>query len=494
MNKLSSFLFGLTFSLALTSSVCGQTPLPVKQFLSSPEMRGASFSFLAKDVHTGEILYGYDQDRSLSPASVMKLVTTATALELLGEDFRFETKIEYDGEVENGILHGNLYIHGGGDPTLGSSFFAEDRNAYRPDNNTFLPQWIDALTKAGIRKINGDVISDESIFDNEGVSRKWVYEDLGSYYGMGCYGISVFDNQYRLVLRTGKPGDKPTIQYITPAIEGMHFNNYLTTANVSSDSSYIMGMPFAKERYLYGTVPAGKDGFVLKGDLPDPALFMAEYVTAGLMKVGLEVTGHPSCFRILNQKGGFPSGERKSLCTTYSPALYEIAGVTNEVSHNLYADALLKTIGLSYPVQNDEIISSFDRGVNVLLKHWQDKGLDTSTLKLYDGSGLAVTDKLTAGFICDVLTYMKTTSLVGESYITGIPRAGKEGSVRNFLKGTHLEGKARLKSGSMTGVKSYAGYIEKDGRIVAVALIVNSYAGDGRPVTKAIEKLLLSLF
>lgn len=494
MNKIYIILFSLAFSLCSATPIRGQSPLPVKRFLTSPELEGASLSLLVKDVKSGEVVYSHDSNRSLTPASVMKLVTTATALELLGKDYRFETILEYDGEIRNGVLHGNLYIRGGGDPTLGSSFFAADRNTYHPDNNTFLPEWVDALTKAGIHTINGSVISDERIFDNEGVSRKWVYEDLGSYYGMGCYGISVFDNQYKLVLRTGAIGGKPTVKHTLPTVEGLRFHNYLTAANVNSDSSYIMGMPLVKERYLYGVVPAGRESFILRGDIPDPALFMAEYVTTGLFRAGFEITGSPTCFRLLEEKGVGSSGTRTRLYVTYSPTLAEIAGVTNEVSHNLYADALLKTLGLAYPAKANEVVSSYDRGVKVLLQYWKGKGLNTSALQLYDGSGLAVTDKLTTAFICDLLVYMKKESAVGDVYINGIPRAGMEGSVRNFLKGSRLQGVSRLKSGSMTGVKAYAGYVEKDGRTFAVALMVNTYPGEGRKVTKSVEQMLLSLF
>lgn len=494
MNKIYLILFFLTFSLCFSFQSHGQVPLPVKRFLALPELRGASFSLLAKDIENGEILYQYNSDKSLTPASVMKLVTTATALEILGEDFRFETTLEYDGEIRNGILHGNLYIRGGGDPTLGSSFFAEERSTYHPDNNTFLPQWIDALTKAGIHTINGSVISDERIFDQEGISRKWVYEDLGSYYGMGCYGISVFDNQYKLVLRTGMAGETPSIKHTLPAIEGLQFRNHLTAANIRTDSSYILGMPFIKERYLYGVVPAGKENFILRGDIPDPALFLAEYVTSGLLNAGFEITGSPSCFRLLAEKGNSPSGKRTRIHVTHSPTLAEIAGVTNRVSHNLYAEALLKTVGLTYQTGQNEVISSFDRGVKALLQYWKEKGLNTSSLQLYDGSGLAMTDKLNASFICDLLVYMKKQSTVETAYFNGIPRAGIDGSVRNFLKGSHLQGVSRLKSGSMTGIKAYAGYITKGDRTFAVALMVNSYPGEGRRVTKAVEQMLLSLF
>lgn len=494
MNKLYLILFSLIFCISSVTSVQNKPVQPIKRFLDLPELKGASFSLLAKDVKSGKEVFSYDPDRLMTPASVLKLVTTATALEVLGKDFRFETGLAYDGEIINGVLHGNLYIQGGGDPTLGSSFVADDQEVFLPDGNTFLPFWIEVLTKAGIHTIKGQVVADERIFDNEGLSRKWVYEDLGSYYGAGCYGLSVFDNQYKLILRTGPVGGNPMIKHTVPEIDGLQFKNSLKSANVSTDSTYILGMPFVNERYLYGVVPSGKESYTLRGDIPDPPLFLAQYVTKGLLQAGIDVTGNPTCFRLLAEQGNIPSGERIKLCVIHSPALAEIASVTNRVSHNLYADALLKMLGVATPVWSKDPVSSFDRGVKRILDFWKEEGIETSNIQLYDGSGLAMADKVTATFICDLLIYMMNESKTGESFMNGIPRVGIEGSVRNFLKGSKLQGKARLKSGSMSGVKAYAGYIEKNGHTYAIALIVNSYPGEGRLVTKAIEQMLLSLF
>lgn len=494
MNKIYAFLFGLALGFPVASFSSAQVPQPVKRFLSAPELNGASFALAAKDTGSGDLIYRYDEGKSLTPASVMKLVTTATALDLLGSDFRFETVLEYDGKIEQGVLRGNLYIRGGGDPSLGSAFFADDRNAYHPDDNAFMPQWIEALTKAGIHTVNGRVIADERVFDSVGVSGKWMVEDLGNYYAAGSYGLSVFDNRYSLLFRSGSPGEKLKIKQTVPTIEGLRFHNNLTAASIRSDSAYISGMPFANERYLHGVVPAGRENYILRGDIPDPALFLAEYTTEKLVQAGFEITGKPTCCRLLAEKGTVSSEKRTPVCVTLSPRLAEIAGVTNEVSHNLYADALLKTVGLRYQPQHRELISSAERGVKVVLDHWRKKGLDTSALKLYDGSGLAATDKVTAAFICDLLLYMSKESSAAEAFMQGIPRVGADGSVRNFLKGSQLQGRASLKSGGMGGVRAYAGYIRKDNRTYAVALIVNNYAGESRLVTKEIEKLLLSLF
>ena len=464
-----------------------QTPAPVKWLLQAPYMRGASFSLVVKDVQEGRTVYSYDTDRLQSPASVLKTVATATALEILGEDYRYPTTLEYDGILENGTLEGNLYIKGSGDPSLGSSHFA-------PGQNKFLSTWIAALQKAGIKHITGSVISDESIFDTEGVSIKWLREDMGNYYAPGSYGISIFDNMYKLSLQTGAAGTRPVLKGTEPDIPFIRFKNYLKTALVSSDSAYIIGAPLDDVRYLYGVLPANREAYVLKGDIPDPALYLARYLTDQLQQKGIRVDGSPSCYRIEVEENRWKKGERKEIVTTYSPTLREIASVCNHVSHNLYADALVKTVGLQYKPRRNEMISSFGRGVQVVKEYWEKKGLDVFPLRMNDGSGLAPADKVSAGFMGELLVYMATESAVSDAFIASLPQAGIEGSVRNFLKGSKLQGKARLKSGGITGVRSYAGYITKDGKTYAVAVFSNNYSCPMSRMTGALEKLLLQLF
>ncbi|MDR0749026.1 MAG: D-alanyl-D-alanine carboxypeptidase/D-alanyl-D-alanine-endopeptidase [Tannerellaceae bacterium] len=484
----------LCLCLCLLPALAAQDQ-PVKQLLKIGTMRGASFSLMVKDVGSGEALYEYDADRELTPASVLKLVTSAAALELLGEDYRYETALEYDGKIVNGTLEGNLYIRGSGDPTLGSSHFAENRSGYTPDRNTFMPQWIQAVAKAGIRRIAGAVIADESIFDTEGISMKWVHEDMGSYYGAGSYGISVFDNLYRLYLNTGVAGSTPEIVETAPAMPAIHFHNYLKAASVKTDSCYIVGAPFANDRYLYGVIPAGKERFPIRGDIPDPALFLAQYTSDCLRKEGIDVEGTPTCYRILSAGNNWPTGERKALLTTCSPTLREIVRIVNERSHNLFADALLKTLGLQYKGKPGEVISSMGKGVEVVKAYWRERGLDVSSLRMYDGSGLAAADKVTASFVCRLLCYMMgSQARQPDAFLASLPKAGLEGSAANFLKGSPLQGKALLKSGGMSGVRSFAGYVTKDGRQYAVAVFVNNYSGESRLMLRNLEKLFVSLF
>ncbi|MBR5298397.1 MAG: D-alanyl-D-alanine carboxypeptidase/D-alanyl-D-alanine-endopeptidase [Parabacteroides sp.] len=482
-NKILSFCFLIFFQWMFLNA---QNLTSIEQLLQSSYMRGASFSLIIKDLQTGENVYAYDIDRQLSPASVLKIVATSTALDILGEDYRFPTSLQYDGSIKDGILDGNLYIKGSGDPSLGSSHFA-------PNEKLFLNNWITALQKKGITQINGSIISDESIFDTEGASVKWLREDMGNYYAPGCYGLSVFDNLYKLSFRTGAVGTSPTILGTFPDVSFIQFKNYLKTVLATSDSAYIIGAPLESVRYLYGTLPANREQYVIKGDIPDPALFLAQYLTSQLQKKGIQVKGLPSCYRLEMEHNRWTNRERQTIITTYSPPLREIVRICNHVSHNLYADALLKTVGLRYKPNKNEVISSFGRGIAFIKSYWKEKGLDVFSLKMNDGSGLAPTNKISAAFMGDLLVYMANQSKASDAFISSLPEAGVEGSVRTFLKETPLQGRAFLKSGGITGVRCYAGYIRKEQKNYAVAVLSNNYSCSMRQMTKDLEKLLVQL-
>lgn len=482
----------LLCTFIVSTQLLAQIPQPIRQLLNTEAMKGATFSLAVKEVQSGATLYEYDVNREVIPASVLKTVTTATALEILGESFRFPTTIAYDGKIEGGVLQGNLYIIGSGDPTLGSEHFSENRNSFFEQKNSFIPLWIKAIKEQGIHTVTGSVISDESIFDTEGVSPKWLREDMGNYYGAGSYGLAVFDNQYKLTLRGGSQGSTPVISGMQPEISSIRFHNYLKTATVSTDSAFILGSPFSNDRYLYGVVPANRGQVTLKGDIPDPALFLAEYLTTCLREEKITVAGNPTCHRILSEEGKWNTTKRHEITTTYSPTIKEIITITNNASHNLFADALVKYLGLSYQAKSGEVISSFGKGVAVVKAYWESKGMDTSSLQMYDGSGLAPTDKVTAALISDILVYMASAS--PQIFLQSLPQVGIEGSVRNFLRGSKLQGKARLKSGGMSRVRCYAGYVNHNGKQYAVALFANNYNCEGREIIQAMERLVLNLF
>ena len=192
----------------------------------------------------------------------------------------------------------------------------------------------------------------------------------------------------------------------------------------------------------------------------------------------------------MKEEKHWPTDKRVELVTTWSPPLSELIRVTNFASHNLFADALLKTLGRQYPLKEGERISYFSRGVEIVRRYWKERGVDTSTLWIHDGSGLAMADKISAAFLIGVLERMADNDV----FVASIPKAGISGSVRNFLKKTKLEGVARLKSGSMSRVRCYAGYVDYGKKRYAVALFVNNHALTSSQINQRIERILLETF
>lgn len=481
MKKLLTIFASFLILFNIHFSALADTPQCVKDLMLTNSMKNADFAMIVKDLKSRETIYGYNINKGMIPASTLKIITTSTALELLGPDYRYETILQHDGEVKNGVLYGNIYIKGSGDPTLGSEHFENQME--------FLDNWIEAIRNLGIKEVMGSVIADESIFDNQGIHSKWLAEDLGLYYGAGSYGINVFDNMYKLYLKSGASGNKPIIYKTIPEMK-LNFINTLTTEDNACGTT-IFGIPFSNERYLNGSLSPNSSKVVC-GYIPDPALYTADLLTNKLKNADIYVNGEPTCIRLLSQSGSVLPQKRQNIVTIYSPTLDKIIETTNLVSHNLYADALLKTIGTLHSKEN-ESLTSFDKGVEVLKKFWKERGINCSTF-LYDGSGLAATNRVTAEFVNEILKYMATTSIYSEQFMNSLPTAGVNGNVKNFLHDTCLQGNAKIKSGSMSGVRCYAGYIRREDKEYTVGIFANNYHCKPVEINKAIEGILLNLF
>lgn len=490
MRKMFSFFtaFLLLFNGVL---IFAKTPECVTKLMQADFMKNADFSLLIKDINSGEIIYDYNINGNMTPASVLKIATTAAALELFGDDYRYKTSLQYDGEIKNDVLNGNIYINGSGDPTLGSKHFDPKAN--------FLSEWTEAIKKLGIKKITGSIISDESIFDYQGINPKWEFEDLGLGYAAGSYGINIFDNSYELNLKSGEVGTKPVLVSAFPEVELDFINNIIVSDRPTCVT--VFGIPFSNKRYLSGSM-LPNSSCKIYGDIPDPALYLSNLLKKHLENIGIEIGIPSTCSRILTQSGKrLVSKERITIVETYSPKMSEIVKVTNTLSCNLFADALLKTIGNLY-LKTEETLTSFGKGISVLTSLWKSKGIDC-TLILYDGSGLAPVNKVNAVFISEILQYMATKSVYSRVFYDSLPSVGQQGTVKNLLHNTCLKGTARLKSGSMSNVRCFAGYIDAklvdaeknnfDGRYIIV-IFANNYHCNDRKINEEIEKIFLNLF
>ncbi len=467
MKKLNVIISLLLFSILTFAKS------PLDGLVNNSLLQNANISLLVRDVATNTTVCEYHSKNSVVPASTMKLVTTATALELLGADFRFQTRLEVDGKVTaDGVLNGNLYIRGGGDPTLGSEKLGD---------TTFLVKWVEAIKNRGIRKINGRVIADAGLFDDEGVNPKWTWEDMGNYYAAGIYGISYLDNTYRLVLRSGSVGTTPTVLRVVPEIANLKIDNRLMSSSISFDSAYFYGAPHSDYRTVIGEIPANRAEFVTKGDIPNPALLLAQHFSDRLIQNDVAVRDLPT-------DSIDRASERTTIYTHDSPPLSEIITETNVRSNNLYAECVFKYLAL----QNKAVATNAE-AVQGIKAFWKSKGLSVDQLFMYDGSGLSPSDAVSAQFFVELLSYMQTKSLNKDVFFRSLPVAGENGTLKSFLLKTPLQGKVHAKSGTISRVKSYAGYIDNKGKQLVFALLINNPNGSSKAVTRKMEEFLLQV-
>ncbi|MDR0505612.1 MAG: D-alanyl-D-alanine carboxypeptidase/D-alanyl-D-alanine-endopeptidase [Dysgonamonadaceae bacterium] len=470
MKQKKYYLFVYCFVFSGIISLFAQTHPALTNFIQKENLRHAGIGFKAIDLTTGKTVAACNENMALIPASNIKIITTATALELLGEDFHFETPVFYDGAIRDSVLEGNLYIQGSGDPTLGSEFTDENKEF-------FLQKWCNDIWKAGIRNILGNVIVLDQLFGYEGISRKWLWEDLGSYYAPGIYGISIFDNYYKVYLRSYSPGEATSVLNTKPKMENITFINNITANAENMDKSLVSGIPFSGERYLHGTIPANMSSFAVKGDIPDPGLYLANSFAAHLQKKGIRIKGKATTFRLNPQ---MPETYSNILTSVQSPSLSKIIQVVNVKSNNHYAEHLFKLLTVAKEIN----ISAY----------WHGKGLDTLALFMHDGSGTSPLNAVSAGFLTDILVYMDKKKGVNGAFFKSLAIAGKEGTVASFLKTTPLAGMAHIKSGSITGVQAYSGYIENGNKRYAFSLIVNHFSGKRAALRKDMEQLLVEIF
>jgi D-alanyl-D-alanine carboxypeptidase/D-alanyl-D-alanine-endopeptidase (penicillin-binding protein 4) len=410
-------------------------------------MKTSSYGACIIDVKTGEIVAQHDMNRSLITASTMKIVTTATALALLGEDYRYKTLLEYEGEIKDGILYGNIFIKGGGDPSLGSNRFGANNSM-----SQVLARWGAEIKKLGITKIEGKIIGDASIFHSQSIPDNWPWADIGNYYGAGAVGLCLNENMYEIHLKTGKKQGEPVVlKYWDETMRDLQFVTEATTGEAGSgDNSYIYGAPYTTLRYIRGTLPPNESDFVIKGSIPDPV--------------------------------------RKTIFTQFSPPLRDIIHWTNQKSVNLFAECLLNTIGL---VKTG--LGSTKAGLAEVLKYWENKGIPTEGMFLQDGSGLSPNNTITPYQMATLLRKITQESYYG-AFLSSLPIAGESGTLASMCKDTPAEGRIQAKSGYMSRVRCYAGYATTlSGRRLAFAFFGNNYSDSPRKMKEKWEDLMIKL-
>lgn len=441
-----------------------------------PDTRDANMGVLICDYYTGDTIDSYRANSVIPPASTMKLLTTATALELCGEDYRIETPITYDGYIQNGTLYGNVYIEGRGDPTFGSRYVG---------NQAFLYHWAKELRQAGIKKIDGCVVGDASYFDGDALNPAWLWEDAGNYYAPGIFALSYVDNIMNIVLRSGPVGSIATVLNTTPNVPEIEFENHIRCTHITYDGAFVHGVPYSNRRYLVGSVPSNHQTFGVKGDLPNPSTILARDFTKVLTISGVQVAGEAT---YLTEKP-LNAAPRKHLFTYESEPMSEIIRHTNHESDNLYAEMLFRTLGSRYSIP-----CTIHNASEFIREFWKNRAVSFRSAKILDGCGLAPQNAISPAMYVQLLGYMYG-SKNKDVFVASLPCSGESGTLSSFLRNTPLHGKVCAKSGTIGGTKNYAGYIFlPDGRVWVFAVMVNSANCKTRKIQRVIEQYLLDVY
>jgi D-alanyl-D-alanine carboxypeptidase/D-alanyl-D-alanine-endopeptidase (penicillin-binding protein 4) len=480
-----TILILIFYCLASAQQKQSRLKTAVEQAATHPNLKQGHWSMYARNCQTGKVLVNVNSDKGLAPASNLKLLTSAVALDVLGPDFRMNTYLEYSGNIQpTGKLTGNIYIRGEGDPTLGSP---EMEQVFPLD--TLMALWVNQIKSLGIRSIQGGIVADDSYLDFVPTPDYWFWIDMGNYYGAGASGLCIHENLYYLFFKPGeKTGDPASIARVEPEVSELTFINHMRTGPAGSgDNGYIYHAPWQWLHQLEGTIPAGVKEFSIKGSLPDPAKFLAQYLNRKLTESGIDIQNPPQTVR------DHPDNtvRRTLFYTTSSPPLKDIIYRLNKKSINLYADQILKILGKRVKNQPDWE-SSFQ-----VVKSWLSaNNIPTGGLFLHDGSGLSWMNRITTLSFVTMLEVISRKSYFAEFY-NSLPVAGDStdiGTIKNFCKGTRAAGNLRAKTGGLERVRTHTGYVHtKKGELVCFSMMANDFTGSGKIVDLLHEKIMVQL-
>lgn len=446
----------LTAQMIFAQNIAQKLDKATKDLMGSSGAVSSSLSFYVSD-ENGNFIYEYNGNKGLSTASTQKIFTAAAALETLGRNFTYKTTSSYSGNISEGVLNGNIFISSNGDPTLGSWRY----EAYKPEN--FKAKLINAVKNAGITKISGDIVIDDTYFDHQTIPGGWPWDDLGNYYGAGIWSVNWRENQFDININGT---DFKSFSY---PLEGVKWLNDLK-AGGSSDQSLIFTAPHSDVALINGTLPAGKT-VTVSGSVPNPPLQLGMEVKQWLNESGIGFTGKVITNSRLQIEGKQPLEAPKNIILTYqSPTLDKIVYWFLRKSVNLYGEALIKTLG-----KEKKGNSSFKSGVAFLKEFWKAKGINEHMINFADGSGLSPQNYVAAKAQVQALLYAQKQPWF-ETYYDGFPIQD------NGMK---------MKSGTMKDTKSFAGYhTSKDGKKYVFSIIINNYQGSG---SSELQKILNAL-
>lgn len=445
----------------------------VDSVLSGSGLDSAHYGIKVVNLTTGKTLFERNENSSFIPASNTKLYTGAAAMKILGKDYKFKTRLAYRGEITpEGVLNGDLYIIGGGDPTLGSKYLFNRRfnmNSKATPGRIavqleFLDAWSQEVKKLGISRINGSILVDDSHFDriNPAINT-WEWMDISTDFGAPPSGAGILDNV--TLISFGR--DAKT--QVTPATSTVEVIN--RTKNGNSNKVIVASPPYGDTIVAVGEVNTSASKEV---PVPEPGLLLGDLFRKNLEKNGISTT---KSVEMVDSSSG-----SSVFFTYYSPDLERISLLMNSYSINLYAEAL--------KLESEKELAK--RRPISISRYWYEI-LKLQGFRIYDGSGLSRYSRVTPNNTIDLLSYMYSSEY-SEDYYNTLAVAGQRGTLEDF-KSAPLRNNFHGKSGTLTGIKSYSGYMKNSkGDMLAFSMMINLHGLSNHQITKKLEVIMGEMY
>ena len=462
-----------------TTPVTPRTPLEqlrqdITRTTQAPGVQRAVWGIAVHSLDRNERVFELQARTLLVPASVAKLAVVATAAEAVGWNYQFETSVRVVGSISDGVLTGDLVVVGSGDPTIGGRA-GED-----------LSSWIAALQAAGIRRIDGRIIGDDDAIEEPRPQLAWAWDDLG-YPAGALYGaLNYAENRMTVTVTPAPtPGASASVS-VEPLAASRSLANTIVTGNPGSAQQVWPeqrpGDPFLT---IAGTIPTGAPPLRLAVAVGNPTFWFASVLRNRLQMQGIDVTGEP--WDIDDVRPALDRAREQVLFTHRSKPLRDIVQPLLKESINLYAESVMRLNAA--PGQ----LATNDRALEGFTKRLTGWGIPAAAQQQVDGSGLSRRDTVSPETVVAVLEHMHDPS--GSSpFVTALPVAGVDGTLAERMKNTPAAGNVRAKTGTMSNIRSLAGYVKtRDGETLAFVAIVNNFEGPGAVANQALDAIAVSL-
>jgi D-alanyl-D-alanine carboxypeptidase/D-alanyl-D-alanine-endopeptidase (penicillin-binding protein 4) len=460
--------------------------------LAAPHFAGAMWGVKVVSLDSGQTLFTHNAEKLLSPASNAKLYTVALALDQLGGDYRIKTSL-YAGAKPNhrGTLKGDLIVYGRGAPDFNARLHGGDiLRAFAP--------LVAVLTNAGIKRISGDLVGDESFFRGPPFGSGWTWDDAQFYYGAEISALTANDNYLELAISPGEHLGAPCRIALTPMTGYVALSNRTETIAAGSRTNITLYRPQGGNvTYVLGRMPLDCKGTKEEVTIHNPAGLFMTYFREALARRGIRVSGGIRTVNWLQRQTQPVDYDRLvELGTVESLNLRAIAGEVQKPSQNLYTDLLLAHVGaIGFGTGGARAETSEDAGVRALREFVGRAGIRKEDFHFEEGSGLSRNNLTTPNATIALLQFMDRHA-ESPAYRNALPLAGVDGTLRNRFKGTGAERNVRAKTGTLRWANSLSGYLKTaTGERLAFCIMLNRYDApdNDRSARREIDKVVLML-